>query len=116
MEIGLTKRPEGELAEYKSARDSKVLRRRISEQEVKQLRRQVSQKMDAAKKSLLPTLDDSISIVSSMSSGRAGPSASASDDDFESEEDEKSEEEEGGGEDEDEYEERKGPRTRGSKK
>jgi len=83
---------------------------------VKQLCRQVSQKMDAAKKSLLSALDDSISIVSSMSSGRAGPSASASDNDFESEEGEKSEEEEGGGEDEDEYEERKGPRTRGSKK
>jgi len=83
---------------------------------VKQLRWQVSQKMDVAKKSLLSVLDDSISIVSSMSSGCTGPSASASDDNFESEEGEKSEEEEGGGEEEDEYEERKGPRTRGSKK
>jgi len=89
MEIELMTYPEAELAKYKSVQEHKTSQQQVSQQDLKKLCWQVSQHMDEVKKNLLATLDNSISIVSSLSSGNTGPSVSASDDDnFEEEEDE----------------------------
>ena len=62
-----------------------------SKWELWELWRQVSQKLDIVMKNLLGALDDSILIMSSLSSGHTGPSVS--DDNFKDEEEEEEEEE-----------------------
>ena len=82
LSVEITKHPQADLAAYKliGATD---LSRKSSDWDLCELQRQVSQKLDIATKNLLGALDNSISIMISLSSGCTGPSATMSDDDFE---------------------------------
>ena len=98
LSIKITKCSQADLTSYKSI-GATDLSRKSSERELCELRRQVLQKLDIVTKNLLGALDNSISIMSSLSSGHTGQSASMSNVDFEDKDKDKDKEEE----EEDEY-------------